>query len=848
MKSELDLPIEQLRPDLPQALGQTGRVIIQAPTGSGKSTRIPAMLVDAGLANPRKRVVVLQPRRLAARMLAARVAMERGVVPGGEVGYHIRFDRVAGADTSILYITEGILLRMLQQDPHLEGVGTVIFDEFHERHLHADLGIALVKHLQESHRADLRLLVMSATLDTRLLADYLENAVVLQASGRTYPVEIGYAGGGPLAKRPVWEQAASHFARMAAEGEPGDGLIFMPGSYEIRKTVEALQSDKALRDWIVLPLSGDLPPDAQDAAVARYDRPKVVVATNVAETSLTIDGIRTVVDSGLARTARYDPHRGINTLLIGKISRASAEQRAGRAGRTAPGRCLRLWSEREHEHLSAYEEPEIQRVDLSATLLSLKALGYADLENFAWLEAPQTANYQRAVSLLQDLGAFDALGDLTSVGQRMAEFPAHPRFARMFLAAAELGCVRTIALVAALCEGRPLLPHVSDRKASRALDELLGEAKSDITRLLRAFGIARGKNFNLGFCRNYGIHAGAAREAERGFRQYLEMAQREGLDIGGGAAEEETVSRCLLYGFADHIAIRDNRATLRCQLVHGRRGELRRGSAAEDSQLLVATQIDEIESRGEVTVYLSLAAGIEEAWLKQGFAGDFEESRDTYWDAALKRVCGRERRSFRGLVLEEREYETMDLERAACLLVDALESGEAGFNVWTDGREQWIARVNLAARLCPELEIAPLNDEDRRIILEQFCHGATAVKTLRKRPFDPWLHDWLTPEQRLAMEQMVPESFKLPGRSKPIVLRYTGANDRVVLSSRLQDFYDVDPASLRICGGRLPLTLELLAPNGRPAQITDDLAGFWANSYPMVKKELKGRYPKHEWR
>lgn len=366
-----NLPIEAIRSQLPDAAQRSGQWIVQAPTGSGKSTQLPQMLLDEGLVTT-GRILVLQPRRLAARLLASRVAQERGTRLGDAVGFHIRFDRVYGPDTRIVFITEGILLRMMLGEPTLPGIAAIVFDEFHERHLYGDLGIAMVKRLQDGARPDLRMVVMSATLDTDALQTYLPEAVTLQAEGRTFPITTHYLEGSRArSEAPVWELATQAFQRWYREQPDGDFLIFMPGSYEIQRTVQDIMATAEGRKSVVLPLHGELPPDKQDAAVAQYDKRKVVVATNVAETSLTIDGIRIVIDSGLARISRFDPHRGINTLLIEKISRASADQRAGRAGRTAPGICQRLWSEKDHTHRAAQETPEIRRVDLSETLLQL---------------------------------------------------------------------------------------------------------------------------------------------------------------------------------------------------------------------------------------------------------------------------------------------------------------------------------------------------------------------------------------------------------------------------------------------------------------------------------------------
>ena len=401
-----DLPIYELESAVVDTLNAGNRLILQAPTGSGKSTQIPQILLDRGLAG-NGQIIVLQPRRLATRMLAARVASERGQRLGDEVGYQIRLDRVASDRTRILFVTEGVLLRRMLNDPTLRGVSAILFDEFHERHLYGDITLAGALTLQEKQRPDLKLVVMSATLETGVLEKYLAPCRTLTSAGRTFPVETEYLVRSIRADDfPIWDAAANELENLAPRTS-GDVLIFMPGAYEISRTISAVRASAVGKNFIVLPLHGELPANEQDAAVARYEQRKVIVSTNVAETSLTIDGVRVVIDSGLARIARFDPHRGINTLLVERISRASAEQRAGRAGRTAPGVCLRLWTDREHADRPSQELPEVKRLDLAEVVLTLKAGGVNDVAKFRWLEAPEAKSLERAETLLLDLGATD---------------------------------------------------------------------------------------------------------------------------------------------------------------------------------------------------------------------------------------------------------------------------------------------------------------------------------------------------------------------------------------------------------------------------------------------------------
>ncbi len=844
MKSAL--PIEVLRAPLVKALAAGNRVVIQAPTGSGKSTQIPQMLMDEGLTNGR--VVVLQPRRIAARMLAKRVAQERGGMLGEEVGYHIRFDRVFNKDTRILFVTEGLLLRQMLSGDGLKGVGAVVFDEFHERNLYSDLSLAMARQVQEESRPDLKIIVMSATLDTEGLAQWLDPCDVLSSEGRTFPVEIGYAAG--QRETPVWELAANAFEKNFETAER-DTLIFMPGAYEIQRTMEAVAGTRAGRGCVVLPLYGDLPPDKQDAAVNPdpAGRRKVVVATNVAETSLTIDGIDLVIDAGLARIARYDPRRGINTLLIEKISRASADQRAGRAGRTRAGRVVRLWGEKEQGARALRDTPEVRRVDLSETLLTLLAGGIENLDTFPWFEAPEPAAMARAKELLRDLGAADEAGRITPMGRRMAAFPVHPRYARMFLAAEQFGCVGQACLLAALVQGRNfLLPLPDSRKAEAREDFWGGKADSDFFPLIALWSQAQSRNYDLGWCREWGVHAQGARAAGVLAGQLQKLARSQGLDLGeSDRLAEDGLRRCLLIGFSDHIALREDAGTLRCRMPHGRRGELRRTSEVRDAPMIVAAEVEEVQARGDVAVLLSLASAVELEWLQQYFPQDIFMVETAAYDAVQKRVVCRRERRFRDVVLESKDsVEDAPKGEAAKLLAAEIVAGRIALRDWDASVERWIARVNFAAKRLPELGISPIDEAGLELIYTDICFGKTYAREVREAPVKRALHGWLSAEQRMAVEQLLPEEVILPRKKRPAVLRYEG--EKVYLSATVQDLYDVPAEKFSLAGGRIVFTVEVLAPNRRPVQVTENIAAFWQNSYAQVRKDLKGRYPKHEWR
>jgi ATP-dependent helicase HrpB len=836
------LPIYELDEEIIGSVRENGRLILQAPTGSGKSTQVPQILLDGG-ALEAGRCIILQPRRLATRMLAKRVAEERGAQLGGEVGYQIRLDNVSSPHTRILFVTEGILLRQMLANPRLEGVATLIFDEFHERHLYSDISLARALDLQESLRPELKIIVMSATLDGRDLERHLRPCHTLSSEGRTFPVEIEYLRY-ESRDEPPWELAADSVAENFERTE-GDILVFMPGSYEIQRTIREL-SHRLTSGCIILPLHGELPASEQDKAVARTEKRKIIVSTNVAETSLTIDGVTMVVDAGLARVARYDPHRGINTLLIEKISRASADQRAGRAGRTAPGLCLRLWTQREQMLRPAVELPEIKRLDLAETVLTLKAAGVRDLNRFRWIDKPEEKSLARAEQLLADLGALDShSGVVTSTGRRMLSFPIHPRYARMFLAARDFGCVRAAALIAALTQSRNLLLR-TDRRIEEERAEIFGHGISDFLILIRAFSYAERHDFRIEALRPLAIHAEAARQVRKLFEQFLEIARAEGLETDTGAATDEAIARCVLAGFADQVARRRSGGTLACDIVHGRRGQLARSSIAQNSRLLVAAEITEIEGRGgDAQVVLSLATQIEEDWLREMFPNDFEERRAYHFDKPQNRVVVRREKVFRDLVIDSQDRDAEPSPEASASLAKAVADGVLTLNQWNDAVEQWIARVNFLAGALPEHHLPRIGTAEREKIIHLACEGATNYREIKERPILELARSILTPSQQQLVEKHAPGRLELPSGRRAKV---TYAKDSTpILSARIQDLYGVTD-ELKIAAGRVPLVIHVLAPNHRPVQVTNSLKTFWVESYPKLKQQLQRQYPKHEWR
>jgi ATP-dependent helicase HrpB len=925
------LPIYDIERELVARLRTDRRLILSAPTGSGKSTQVPQILLRHGFLDAGQ-VVVLQPRRLAARLLAARVAEELGVQLGQEVGYQIRFDNVTSAKTKIRFVTEGVLLRQMLDDPQLRGVSALIFDEFHERHLYGDITLARSLDLQEQYRPDLNLVVMSATLDANILTEYLSQrrsapvsragmesgperremrppsprpsppgegesssglvagdafskkfpCSVLASEGRTFPVSIEYADKPAYAdQRPIWEQAAEAFSHYLHNGGAGDVLVFMPGGFEISQTIEAIRHTSEAKGFILLPLHGELSPKDQDAAVARYEKRKVVVATNVAETSLTIDGVRLVIDGGQARMSKYDSNRGINTLLIEKISQSSADQRAGRAGRTAPGTCMRLWSREEHGHRPPRELPEIKRLDLAEVVLTLKAAGVPDLRKFRWLDAPDETSLAHAEELLLDLGALvrmanppgegagpssgnggdvvgpvpppgvpavsgrAALTEITPIGRKMLAFPLHPRYSRMMLAAQDYGCVHQAALVAALTQGRDLLIRNVDRDTNSLREDLLGEkATSDFWILMRAWNYAVRHQFQLDACRKLGIHAVTARQVGPLFDQFLGIAKREGLDTTPREVKDEALQKCILIGFSDRVARRLDQGTLRCELVHNRRGTLARESVVQKSPLLVASEVREIEGR-EINTILSLATAIESDWLAELFPEDMQRDLRVEFDATAKRVQAAELLRFRGLALAAKRVEPPPADQAAQILAEEIIAGRLPLPGWDHPVEQWLLRLRLLCQHCPDLQLPPITDEDRRHIIEQLCLGAVSYKDIKDREVKPVVMSWLSHAQRELLDKHAPERLTLANGRTPKVTYETGNSPHIAM--RIQELYDVNQTP-KIGLGRIPVLVHILTPGMKPIQITQDLAGFWREHYPRIKSELQRKYPKHLWR
>jgi len=859
---QTNLPIWQIHAGILGALRAGNRLVLVAPTGSGKTTQVPQMLLDAGLAG-QKKIVVLQPRRVAARTVAARVAWERDVKLGGEVGYQVRFDDQTGLGTRICFVTEGILLRWLQDDRSLADVGMLLFDEFHERNLMSDVALALVKQLQQTQRPDLKIVVMSATLDAEPVAKYLGGCPVLVSEGQSFPVEIYYLD--TPDDRPKTDQAADTIERIVNAGEPGDILVFMPGMGEINSTINALRAARTKERLAFIPLHGELQPEEQDLAFAPNPLRKIVVATNVAETSVTIDGIRHVVDGGEARIARYDSERGIGTLFIEEISRASSDQRKGRAGRTAPGTCHRLWTESGHLNRPERNTPEIQRADLAEVVLLLHSLHIKKAASFDWLDKPDAQAVERAEKLLHTLGAIDPeTEELTPAGRQMLRLPMHPRYSRILVEASKRNCVRAAALCAALVSGRDLLQRLrrEDKHIAEARELFEASQDSDFFTLMRAYQFAKNGGFNGDQCRRYGVHALSARQVEQTYQQIVDIARRQkmlseasdGVEPAASAApSDDALLRCLMAGFIDQLCLRRDQGTLDCDMTEGRRGTLMRESVVQNAPLFVTASIREVSGRGsENLTLLGLASAVKREWIEEMFPQHLHGKIEHLFDRTHKRVAAVKLVRFQDLVIHHEHQRDVEPAASGRCLAEAHRKGWFELPLLNHEVKQFIARVNLVCAVSAELDFPPFDDAAITDCLARAFAGLTLVKEAQGTHVRDEFVKHLAAEQLGWLDELAPLHITWPDGRKLKLLYPEAARDEdgepnsPELQVKLTECFALKEHP-HLCEGKLPVKLWLCAPDGKRLEATFNWPAFKTNTYPKLKPALQKKYPGMTW-
>ena len=816
------LPIGSALPAIASALETSPRLIIEAPPGAGKSTLVPLALLAADWLADRK-IVMLEPRRLAARAIATRIAQLAGERVGDRIGYRTRLESRVSRTTRLEVVTEGILTRMIQADAALADTGCVVFDEFHERSIHGDLGLALAIDVQENLRPDLRLIVMSATLDTQPLARLLDSPPIVTASGRPFDVRTQYVP--RRSDLPIEEQVAQTLVAALAS-EAGDALCFLPGAPEIRRVARLLGERSLPRGTRVLPLYADLDPAAQEAALAPSspDTRKIVLATSIAETSLTIDGVRIVVDSGLARRSQFDPTSGMSRLVTMKLSQAEADQRRGRAGRTGPGVCFRLWSASAHAALAPHAEPQILNEDLAPLALELAAWGATDAQSLRWLDPPPAAHLAQARDLLRRLDAIDAAGRITPHGRAIAALGAHPRLAHMLQRSVAMRAVGLACDLAAV---------LSERAVVRAP---AGARDADVRSALAALGDGAATARSGGGIDPRAI-AAAARAAARWRRQ-----------LGGGpdAVDRDRAAGTLLaLAYPDRIA-RSRGGDGRYLLANGRGATFAEPQTLAKSTYLVAAQLD----GGERDARIQLAAPIEPEELERLFAAQIEERSEVVWDRREQAVRARRDRRLGAILLASADIAASDPQAVGTAMIAGIRALGIGALPWTRELRQWQARVALLRRLdvpapapWPDLDDAAL-EAGLESWVTPWIEGCTRREHLARVDWTHALEGRLTHGQRTVLAREAPTHLRVPSGSS-IAIDYLDG-EIPTASVRLQELFGLT-VTPTIAAGRMALLLKLLSPAGRPVQVTRDLENFWKHTYHEVKKDLKGRYPKHHW-
>jgi ATP-dependent helicase HrpB len=835
------LPIDAHLPEIIRRLQEAKSLVIVAEPGAGKTTRVPPAILRAGLlGKEHPNLVMLQPRRVAARAAAQHIAEENGWEVGGEVGYQIRFEKRIGKNTRLRVLTEGILTRQLLDDPFLEGVGAVVLDEFHERSLHVDLAIAMLREMQQTVRPDLLMIVMSATLEAETAARFLGDCPVVWVPGRTFAVEIEYRSSGSAA---LAQRVAAAVEDVIGRADSlGDVLVFLPGAQEIGRAGRLLEPVGERNNLAIFPLHGSLPGEQQTLALRPCGRRKIILATNIAETSLTIEGVRWVIDSGWARVPAFDPRRGLDRLELKRISKASATQRAGRAGRTAPGTCVRLWSAKEQAELDDFELPEIMRVDLAGAVLDLHAWGKAEAAAFGWFERPPAAALESAQRLLEMLGALGG-GGVTPMGQRLISLPLHPRIGRLLCAAAEARCTEEGATLAALlCERDIRRPDFSQPMHSRG-----PATQGDSDLLIRMEDLAEAQRHRFAAHLNHrGIDPIAARQVVQVRDELRRIGRRLGdahpRDVHPKRPSDETLLKLLLWAYPDRVCRRRAGDRAAAAMTGGGGVRLDAESVVRQSELFLALDArDDLRSATREAL-VRIASAIRQEWLLEMFPQSISRQRTTVFDERRGRVVGRGVVRYRDLVLSEESDAPVDGPGEA--LAAALRPRAADFFANDPRAANFLSRVGLLRKWMPEHPWPAFDGSELGDVLAELCAGKKSVEEVERLPLADALEARLGfPLDRVLREQ-APEAIEVPSGSR-IRLEY-GANQPPVLKVRLQEVFSWRQTP-RIAAGRVAVVLHLLGPNYQPVQITGDLRSFWATTYFQVRKDLRVRYPKHSW-
>ncbi|MGO9596902.1 MAG: ATP-dependent helicase HrpB [Isosphaeraceae bacterium] len=843
------LPIDESLPEILAVLRKHRSLVLVAPPGAGKTTRLPPAIVGSDLLSTEHRgVIVLEPRRVAARATAARIAHEQAWTLGQEVGYQVRHERMITRHTLLRIQTEGILNRQLLADPFLESIGAVVLDEFHERSIHSDLALALLREVRRDVRPDLLIVVMSATLDAEPVARFLDDCPVLRVEGRSFPVEVVYRP----ALRPSSPEAIEPVVRevFASGDKPGHLLIFVPGMAEIRRVQTALEPVALAHDALVLPLHGSLPAAAQDRALAPGPSRKIILATNIAETSLTIDGVTSVIDSGLARVAHHDAERGFDRLDLQRISQASATQRAGRAGRTGPGTCFRLWSQRQQQGLPERETPEVHRVDLCSAVLALHVWGIRDAASFGWFDRPATERLEAVQRLLTSLEALDPdSGRITPLGRMMLDLPIHPRLARVLIAAARESRVVQGATLAALLSERDIALRGEGSAGPAGRPQVSTRGRSDLLPRLDWLAEAEAARFSPAL-RSRGIDPAAAARVARVRDELIGLAKRSRIGPEGRLPvadrdedDDESLLKWLILAYPDRVVKR--RGSEETGVMVGGRGvRLSRDSVVRESELFLALDPRQERRQGTLELQVSLASTVRLSWLEELTPALLRREQVTEYDEARQRVIGSKRLYYQDLLIREDAGPPADPVAASAVLAAALRPQAKALFLEDSAASTWLARYAFVKEAVPELDWPKLDEGTLADLIALLCQGRTRLEEVRQADKIPYLESRLDPALSRELCQSAPLELQVPSGRR---VRLVYEPDRPpTLAIRLQELFGWTETP-RLARGRVAVVLHLLGPNHRPVQITSDLRSFWTTTYHQVRKDLRRRYPKHAW-
>lgn len=838
-----DLPIFKGFNEIKSALKESVNLTLKSPTGSGKSIGLPLLLLKENLI--KGQILVVQPRRIAARFLAQRVAQITGTPIGDIIGYQVRFEDKTSNNTKIIYLTDGLLLRKILGDRLLSRVGLVIFDEFHERTIQMDAALALLRKTQETQRPSMRLIITSATLEIGNINKYLGNCKSVQLSAREYPVEIEYKSlqRGEI----IWKRIASEIKKCVTNYD-GDLLIFAPGVYEITKIINEINSSSWSKGLLVKSLYGDLRISEQELALKSSSKRKIIVSTNIAETSLTVEGVRIVIDTGVAKKSSYDPIRGVNVLLPQPISKSAADQRSGRAGRTSSGYCLRLWGEKEHKSRDEMERPAINRLDLSEIYLNLSSLG-EDPALMNWLTRPPENSLARAKKSLISLGALTAKSQISEKGLEMSRFPLNPRLGKALIMSKEMGCLPALALSLALIEDRSPIIHkefnselVETFLSTFNLEDELGLA-SDLRILLGAWAYAKNEDFSVDRCKYIGIHANRCREAERLALRFCKIAGLK--EFSFQFPKIGDLSVVMLTAFPNHLARLKNRGTLLYESIEGYNMYVGKYSEVQSADWVIALNLIEKPLKGKIGLEMQCVTEVKEEIIKKVLNAEIEKREEVVLHPLTRMVIKRNYNQLGAIKFEIKEYESPSKEDMQKAYSEELRCGNLNLKKWDVQVERFIERVSYMTKNYPDYGITEFNDTSKSILYDEICKDASSWKEIRNREVLPTLKNLYTEEEVNLLNNAVPSVITVGNGKRTYRVNY--ADSAPFIRIKLQDLYEVNTHPKVVFGNQL-VKLEILAPNGRCVQVTENINEFWDGSYPEIKKELAGRYPKHEWR